>query len=437
MSDRKIFVGYVAREEGDGALDLVISAEGKVKEARYKIWEAPRFFESFLVGRKYDEVPELVQRICGICPHPHNLAAAQAVERAMGIEVSEQTRLLRRLLLVGDWIMSHSLHVFCLAAPDYLGYESVISMAGNPELLPVVQKALQFKRLGNDMSVLLTGHEIQNRTSVVGGFTAVPAGADLRKIRERLLGIKEFALEATQLTKDLFSAAPYPELVRKCEHVALHSPKEYAVEAGRLVSTEGLDIPDWEYPEWLIESHVPGSNAKHAIIRGRDSFLVGPLARVNLNFDQLSADARAVAAQVGFVAPSFNPYMSIVARCIELVHAIDEAVQIIDQLGNPKYEEPKYTIRAGEGYAVTEAPRGICCHGGRIDKDGVVQQWDIVAPTARNVYNIEKDLNEFVPKLLDLSDEELALKCEMLIRSYDPCLSCSVHSIKVRVRREQ
>lgn len=272
MSDRKIFVGYVAREEGDGALDLVISAEGKVKEARYKIWEAPRFFESFLVGRKYDEVPELVQRICGICPHPHNLAAVQAVERAMGIEVSEQTRLLRRLLLVGDWISSHALHVFFLAAPDYLGYESVISMAGNPELLPVVQKALQFKRLGNDMSVLLTGHEIQNRTSVVGGFTAVPAGADLRKIRERLLGIKEFALEATQLTKDLFSAAPYPELVRKCEHVALHSPKEYAVEAGRLVSTEGLDIPDWEYPEWLIERHVPGSNAKHAIIRGRDSF---------------------------------------------------------------------------------------------------------------------------------------------------------------------
>jgi len=436
MSERKIYVGYVAREEGDGALDVVISAEGKVKEARFKIWEAPRFFEAFLVGRKYDEVPELVQRICGICPHPHHLSAVQAVERAMGIEVSEQTKLLRRLVLLGDWIQSHALHVFFLAAPDFLGYESVIGMAGNPDLLPIVQKALQFKRLGNDISVLLTGHEIQNRTSVVGGFTAVPEGAALQKIKERLKATKEFAFETTRLAKQLASAAPFPELARKCEHVALHDDKEYGVTHGRLISTEELDVPDWEYPEWLIESHVPGCNAKHAIVKGRDSFLTGPLARVNLNFEQLSPDAKAIASEVGFKAPCFNPYMSIVARGIELVHSLDDAIQTIDLLGEPKYEEPKYTIRAGEGYAVTEAPRGICCHGGRIDRDGIVQKWDIVAPTARNVYNIEKDLAEFVPQLLDLPDEELTLKCEMLIRSYDPCLSCATHSIKVRIHRE-
>jgi len=436
MSERKIYVGYVAREEGDGALDMVISAEGKIKEARFKIWESPRFFESFLVGRKYDEVPELVQRICGICPHPHHLSAVQAVEQAMGIQVSEQTKLLRHLLLLGDWIMSHALHVFFLAAPDYLGYESVVGMAGNPELLPIVQKALQFKRLGNDMSVVLTGHEIQNRTSVVGGFTAVPDGAALRKLRQRLEGIKDFALETTRLAKTLTSDAVYAGLVRKCEHVALKSETEYAVTNGRLVSTEGLDIAEWEYPQWLIERHVPGCNAKHAIIQGRDSFLVGPLARVNLNFGQLSADAQAIAQEIGFQVPDYNPYMSIVARGIELVHSVDESIKTIDLLGEPKYEDPQYTIKAGEGYAITEAPRGICCHGGRIDRDGVVQKWDIVAPTARNVYNIEKDLNEFVPKLMHLSDEELTLRCEMLIRSYDPCLSCSVHSLKVNIHRE-
>lgn len=436
MSERKIYVGYVTREEGDGALDVVISAEGKVKEARFKVWEAPRFFEAFLVGRKYDEVPELVQRICGICPHPHHLSAVQAVERAMGIEVSEQTRLLRRLVLLSDWILSHALHVYFLAAPDFLGYESVIGMAGNPDLLPIVQKALQFKRLGNDLSLLLTGHEFQNRTSVVGGFTAVPDGTALQKMKERLKAAKEFAFETTRLANQLASAAPFPELVRKCEHVALHDDNEYGLIRGRLVSTEGLDVPDWEYPQWLIESHVPECNCKHAIVKGRDSFLTGPLARVNLNFEQLSADAKAAASEVGFKAPCFNPYMSIVARGIELVHSLDDAIQTIDLLGEPKYEEPKYTIRAGEGYAVTEAPRGICCHGGRIDRDGIVQKWDIVAPTARNVYNIEKDLAEFVPQLLDLPDEELTLKCEMLIRSYDPCLSCATHSIKVRIHRE-
>jgi coenzyme F420-reducing hydrogenase alpha subunit len=436
MSERKIYVGYVAREEGDGALDMLISAEGKIKEARFKIWESPRFFEAFLVGRKYEEVPEIVQRICGICPHPHHLSAVRAVEMAMGIQVSEQTKLLRHLLLLGDYIMSHSLHVFFLAAPDYLGYESVVGMASNPELLPIVQKALQFKRLGNDMSVVLTGHEIQNRTSVVGGFTAVPSKSDLLKLRERLAGIKDFALETCRLAKTLTSDPIYADLVRKCEHVALRNETEYAVTNGRLVSTEGLDVAEWEYPQWLIETHVPGCNAKHAIIQGRDSFMVGPLARVNLNFGQLSADAQAIAREIGFEAPDFNPYMSIVARGIELVNAIDDSIKTIDLLGEPKYEEPKYTVKAGEGYAITEAPRGICTHGGKIDKDGIVQKWDIVAPTARNVYNIEKDLNEFVPKLLHLSDEELTLKCEMLIRSYDPCLSCSVHSLKVKIRRE-
>ena len=436
MSERKIHVGYVAREEGDGALDMLISAEGKIKEARFKIWEAPRFFEAFLVGRRYDEVPELVQRICGICPHPHHLSAVRAVEMAMGIQVSEQTHLLRHLLLLGDWIMSHSLHVFFLAAPDYLGYESVVGMAGNPELLPVVKKALQFKRLGNDMSVVLTGHEIQNRTSVVGGFTAVPSKSDLLKLRERLAEIKDFALDTCRLAKTLTSEPVYADLVRKCEHVALRNESEYAVTNGRLVSTEGLDIAEWEYPNWLIETHVPGCNAKHAVIQGRDSMLVGPLARVNLNFGQLSPDAQAIAQEIGFKVPDYNPYMSIVARGVELVHAIDESIRTIDLLGEPKYEEPKYTVKAGEGYAITEAPRGICTHGGKIDKDGIVQKWDIVAPTARNVYNIEKDLNEFVPKLLHLSDEELTLRCEMLIRSYDPCLSCSVHSMKVKIRRE-
>ncbi len=436
MSERKIHVGYVAREEGDGALDLLISAEGKIKEARFKIWESPRFFEAFLVGRKFEEVPELVQRICGICPHPHHLSAVRAVEQAMGIQVSEQTHHLRHLLLLGDWIMSHSLHVFFLAAPDYLGYESVVGMAGNPELLPVVKKALQFKRLGNDMSVVLTGHEIQNRTSVVGGFTAVPSKSDLLKLRERLVGIKDFALDTCRLAKTLTSDAVYADLVRKCEHVALKHESEYAVTNGRLVSTDGLDVAEWEYPQWLIETHVPGSNAKHAIVQGRDSMLVGPLARVNVNFGQLSPDAQAIAREIGFKAPDFNPYMSIVARGIELVHAIDESIRTIDLLGEPKYEEPRFTVKAGEGYAITEAPRGICTHGGKIDKDGIVQKWDIVAPTARNVYNIEKDMNEFVPKLLHLSDEELTLKCEMLIRSYDPCLSCSVHSLKVKIRRE-
>ncbi|MGB4429061.1 MAG: nickel-dependent hydrogenase large subunit, partial [Thermacetogeniaceae bacterium] len=320
--------------------------------------------------------------------------------------------------------------------PDYLGYESVLAMAGNEELLPVVKQALSLKRLGNDISVLIQGNEIQNRTSVVGGFTSVPDGSELRKIKERLKEAKDFALATVRLAAKVASQDPYPELVRKCEHVSLRGEDRYPINEGRLVSTEGLDVPDWEYPEWLIEKHVPGCNCLHAIVKGRDSFMVGPLARVNNNFDLLSKDAQAIAREVGFSAPSFNPFHSIIARGVEITNAIDRAIELIDEIGDPVYEEPKYEIKAGEGYAVTEAARGICCHGGKIDKDGVCQAWDIVAPTSRNVYNLEKDFEYFVPKLLNLSDEELTLKCEMMIRNYDPCQSCATHSIKVNLRRE-
>ncbi len=436
MSDRRIFVDYIARTEGDGAIDIIIGPNGELKKARWEVWEPPRFFEAFLVGRKYEEVPEMVQRICGICPHAHHLAAVKAVERAMGVKVSRQTELLRELLHYGDWLQSHTLHVYCLAAPDYFGYESVLAMAGNDELLPVVKQALSLKRLANDISVLIQGNEIQNRTSVVGGFTAVPSGSELKKLQERLKEAKDFALASVRLAAKVVAEDPYPELVRKCEHVSLRDEGKYPINGGRLVSTEGLDVPDWEYPEWLLEKHVPGCNCKHAVVKGRDSFLVGPLARVNNNFEQLSEDARAIAKEVGFNAPSFNPFHSIIARTLEIVHAIDTLIALIDEIGEPVYEKPKYKIKAGEGYAVTEAARGICCHGGRIDKDGVCQAWDIVAPTSRNVYNLEKDFECFVPKLLDLSDEDLTLKCEMMIRNYDPCQSCATHSIKVNLRRE-
>jgi sulfhydrogenase subunit alpha len=437
MSDRRINVDYLARMEGDGALDVIIGPNGEIKKARWEVWEPPRFFEGFLVGRRYDEIPEIAQRICGICPHAHHLSAARAIERAMGVKVSEQTVLLRELMHASDWIMSHALHIYCLAAPDFLGYESVIAMAGNPDLLPTVGQALNLKRLANDLIVMICGHEIQNRTSVVGGFTAVPTKEALQGAKERLKAAKDFAFATVKLANQLASQPPYPDLVRKTEYVSLHDNQKYALNEGRLVSSEGLDVPEWEYPQWLLETHVPGCNCKHAIIKGRDAFMAGPLSRMNNNFDQLSADAKAAAKEIGFAAPCYNPFMSVVARAVELVNSIDVAIALIDELGEPKYEEPSFEVKAGESYAVTEAPRGICCHGGRIDKDGICQKWDIVAPTARNVYNLEKDFEAFVPKLLDLSDEDLKLKCEVMIRNYDPCQSCATHSIKVNLKRER
>lgn len=427
--EKRITVDYLARVEGETGLDVLIK-EGKVAEVKLELFEPPRFFEAFLVGRKYYEAPEITSRICGICPHPHQLSAVQAVERALEVKVSEQTRDLRKLLHLGDWIQSHALHVYMLAAPDYLGYESVVAMAGNPELLPVVQRALRLKRLGNDISVAVGGREVHPITITVGGFTRLPEEAQLKALRERLVAAKEDAVETVRLAAKL----PLPSFVRECEHVALHDSSQYAVNEGDLVSTRGLNVPNHAYREVLIERHVPHSNAKHAVIKDRDSFLVGPVARVNLNFEQLSPDAKAAARETGLQFPNFNPFVSAAARGIELVHAVDECIEIIDRL-KLKPEEIKVRVKAGEGYAVTEAPRGICCHGYKINQDGLITWADVVAPTARNAYNMEKDLWEFVPAILNLPLEEATLKCEMLIRAYDPCFSCATHTLKLRLHK--
>jgi coenzyme F420-reducing hydrogenase alpha subunit len=418
-------------------MDIVIGENGEIKKAAWEVWEPPRFFEAFLVGRKVEEAPELVQRICGICPHAHHISSLRSMERAMGIKVSEQTRLMRELMHYSDWIMSHALHIYCLAAPDFVGYESVVAMAGNPDLLPIVGKALNAKRLGNDMIVAICGNEIQNRTSVLGGYTAVPSKATLQALKERLKAAKEFGVETVKLAASLADAEPYKSLERKTEYVSLYDPQRYPINEGRLYSNEGLNVPDEDYPIWILEKHVESCNCKHATLKGRGIFATGPLMRVNNNFNTLSADAKKAAAEVGFSVPCFKPFMSIVARAIELIHAIDASIELIDVLGEPKLEEIRYEYKAGESYAITEAARGICCHGGRVDKNGIIQKYDIVAPTARNIAALEADFQAFIPKLVNLPDDELTLKCEMMIRNYDPCQSCATHSIKVNLRREK
>ncbi len=283
----------------------------------------------------------------------------------------------------------------------------------------------------------LTGHEIQNRASVLGGFTAVPTKATLQALKERLIAAKEFAFETVKLSAQLANAEPYKSLERKTEYVSLFDPKRYPINNGMLFSNLGLHVPDTEYPNWIIETHVEGCNCKHASIKGRGSFMVGPLSRINNNFATLSADAKKAAAEVGFSVPCYNPFMSIVVRAIELVNTVDMCVEMIDWLGEPKLEPVKYEYKAGESYGVVEAPRGIACHGGRVDKNGYIAKWDIVAPTARNIASLEADFREFLPKLLNLPDDDLTLKCEMMVRNYDPCQSCATHSIKVNLRREK
>lgn len=419
MSSRKIEIGYVARVEGEAGLKIKVSV-GQITELVLDVWEPPRFFEGFLVGRKYYEVPDLVARICGICPVSHMLTALKALEKALGINPSQQTRSLRRLMALSQILASHLVHLYMLALPDYLGYESVVGMM--PDYGQEIGRLLKMKTVANDLTRAIGGRALHPVTTVVNGFTRLPSIGELRRLAEALKGIKEDALETVRL----FANLPYPDLQSRSEYVALRNPERYAFTEGSVVSSEGLDIAEGEYEDYFQEEQVPYTMAKRSVVKGRGAFRVGALARVNLNFHQLSEGAREAAREVGFEPPSHNPFHNNLAQALEVLHCVDECVSIIEGL-DLKEERRAFAVRAGEGGAITEAPRGLLYHKYRLNDKGVVEKANIVTPTAHTVFNMEKDLRELAPSLLDLSEKEAILRCEELIRSYDPCFSCSVH----------
>lgn len=417
---KTIEVNYIARVEGRGALNINISKEGKIQDLRFRIHEPPRFFEAFLIGRRYTEMMELTSRLCGICPVAHQITALRAVENAIGLEPSDQTKDLRKLLAISAHIQSHVLSMYFLSLPDLLGYESTLAMT--KDHLDVIKRGLKLKKLGNDISDLIGGRAVHPVTAVVGGFTALPNKNKLQVIRKRLVEAKNDAVE----TVDLFSKLTIPQFVRKCEHVAISNPKSYAINIGRFRSTEGLNIHESEYRDYISEKQVPYSTALHSQLKTKGSFMVGPLPRVNLNFGQLSSDAKQAAKRSGVKFPNYNPFVSHLARAIELVHSIDESIEIIDRV--PLKEERRdIDCRAGFGAAITEAPRGSLYHSYVLDNNGIIRKADLVPPTAHNANNVEKDMHEFLGTMLDEPVEEIKLKCEMLVRAYDPCISCSTH----------
>jgi sulfhydrogenase subunit alpha len=310
--------------------------------------------------------------------------------------------------------------MYFLSLPDLLGYESTLAMT--KDHLDVIKRGLKLKKLGNDISDLIGGRAVHPVTAVVGGFTALPSKNKLQTMRKRLVEAKNDAFE----TVDLFSKLKIPQFVRKCEHIAISNQKSYAINIGRLRSTEGLNIHESEYRDYISEKQVPYSTALHSQLKTKGSFMVGPLPRVNLNFGQLSSDAKAAAKRSGVKFPNYNPFVSHLARAIELVHSIDESIDIIDRV--PLKEEKRdIGCRAGFGAAITEAPRGSLYHSYVLDNNGIIRKADLVPPTAHNANNVEKDMHEFLGTMLDEPVEEIKLKCEMLVRAYDPCISCSTH----------
>jgi sulfhydrogenase subunit alpha len=423
---RNIRVDYLARVEGEGGIRIKLNGE-RVQEVQLHIFEPPRLFEGFLRGRHYAEVPDIVARICGICPVAYQMCAVHALEGILGIQVDPAVRLLRRLFYCAEWIESHALHVYMLHAPDFLGYPDAIAMAKDHR--ETVEQALRLKKAGNELMIALGGREIHPISVAVGGFHKTPSKGALRAFVDEL----EWARDASIATARLVAGLEFPDFEQDYEFVALRHPEEYPLNEGRLVSNRGLDIEPSDFDGHFVEQHVKHSNALHCSIRERGSYMVGPMARFNLNFDLLPPAARQVACDIGLKPPCLNPFRSIVVRAVELVFACEEALRLIAEYDPPPAPKVEATPRAGTGHSATEAPRGVLYHRYELDARGLVVNARIVPPTAQNQRRIEDDLWRFVPQLASLPVETITAKCEQAVRNYDPCISCATHFVTVEV----
>ncbi len=425
---RTISTAMLARVEGEGGMHVKIR-NGKVREVRLNIYEPPRFFEAFLRGRGFREVPDITARICGICPVAYQTSSMLAMEQACGVHVDGPLRDLRRMLYCGEWIESHALHVFMLHAPDFLGYESGIAMAADHG--DVVAQALELKKIGNKLMTVVGGREVHPINVRVGGWYRAPRREELLALVPELERAREIALAAVKLT----AGFDFPDYERDYELVCLRHPGEYPIDRGRIVSSAGLDIAVDEYPEHFVESHVPWSNALHSTIRERGGYLCGPLARFALNADELSPVARDAAREVGLEPSERNPFRSIVVRCVELVYAADEALRLIAAYEQPDVPALEVEPRAGTGHGCTEAPRGILYHRYTLDEEGTILAADIIPPTSQNQGTIEADLRAVVERSLGEPNDRLTLLCEQTIRNYDPCISCATHFLTLDIDR--
>lgn len=435
----KVNVEYLTRVEGHGNI-VVNVAEGKLQECRLDIIESPRFFEGMLRGRSIFEAQHITSRICGICACAHSVVSLQAAEDAIDYKISEQTKLLRKFLLHQEILDSHILHIYLLVAPDLLGVKSFAPLIDTHN--KVVRRALRMKKNCNDVCDVLVGRHVHPISVNVGGFTKLPTPQELDKMLDILKGMRPDIEATVELAKTL----KFPEFERETEYVALvNDSDEYPLYEGDIGSSDGLRFKKSDYRKITNEFVVSHSSAKHAKA-SRDSYMVGALARINLNYEKLRPEAKKVAEEIGLKKGCINPFLNTAAQLVECVHCLEDSIEILEKLKKKGIdynqtitvglnEKEKIPVNAGDGVGVVEAPRGLLVHNYQVDDSGKITGANCVIPTSQNVNNIEHDMKKLVPEILDKSDQEITLNMEMLVRAYDPCISCSAHFLDVKFIR--
>jgi len=435
----KIDVHYLTRVEGHGNI-VVDVADGKLTKCEFQVIESPRFFESMLVGRSIWEAQHITSRICGICACGHSLASIKAGEDALGITPSDETVMLRKLLLYFEQMDSHILHIYILVAPDLLGVKSVIPLIKTHK--PIVEMALRMKRMSDYGGEVLAGRHIHPISYVIGGLTKLPSKEGLEKLHKLMLAARKDGEKTVKILKKL----KFPVFERPTQYMSLANDEEYAMYDGDLVVNRGNRTIDKKYKEVFVETVLDYSRAKIATINGR-SYAVGALSRFNNNSDKLNEKAKAVAEELGLKAPCHNPYLNTAAQLVEWVHCLEESITIIgkilkDGLSKDKVvvsswpkrgEIDKIKYKPNTGIGCVEVPRGSLFHEYAIDETAHITQANCVIPTNQKMGNLEDDMRKIVPELLGKkTQEQITLDLEMLARAYDPCISCATHLLDVK-----
>ena len=425
MMSKKIQVDELTRVEGHGGIEIFLK-DGRVQDVKFNIFEGPRFFEHVIKSVYFEKIPDITRRICAICTASHSLASIGAIEDAFKVEVTPQTEALRDLLIHGEMIESHALHVFMLALPDFLGFPDAIHMASKH--LDAVKAALELKKTGNLIHTALSGRDVHGMNDRVGGFSKTPSVEQLEEIKDYLVKVKP----TTELAVKLLAGFDLPSYNHSDNLLmAIDSGDRFGFLGDSVLVSNGSVFPQSDYEKLTNEIVVQHSYAKHSSYKGKP-FMVGALPRVQLSYKKLEGTAADLFKEHKDKVRQGNSISNNIAQAIELVHSVDRAHDIIEGLLSSGLEQEglvEFDVYASRGINAVEAPRGLLYHDYTFDESGSILKSNIITPTAQNAANIEKDAKVIAENLLGKSDEEVKQALEIMARAYDPCISCSVHLV--------
>ncbi|EKE11973.1 MAG: nickel-dependent hydrogenase large subunit [uncultured bacterium] len=418
-----IKINHIAKIEGHtGFMASVL--QGDVKSAKFEVQEGVRLIEGILIGRHYKDMPIIAQRICGICPVVHNLTSIKAIENAMKVEVSEETKKLRQVMEHAQFIHSHALHLFFLSLADFLDIENDLDLI--KEYPEETKKAIKIREFGMEMIKLIGGRVVHPMRNEIGGFKKAPTLEEIQKLISMGEEIMPIVLELAAF----FATIKTPNFSRPTEYISMHKSGEYAIYDGDIMSNKGLNISAQQFEENFHEFQRPKEIVKRVKRDGKTSYMVGAIARVNNGHAKLSPAARNFLQSLNFNMPDYNPFHNVLYQMVEVIHCTEDALRLLRQLThcdlNNTVTKP-YVVREGTAAAAVEAPRGTLYYWVDIDAKGYIKNVNIITPTAQFLTHLEDDISAFIPGILSKDEKAMERKMRAFIRAYDPCISCAVH----------